>query len=107
MDGDLKGYITTGHYPDGGVGEVFLKMDRQGGAISGFCDAWSIAVSLLLQVGVSLEAICEKFRGSRFSPDGRTDTPGIRYTTSPIDYAVRYLHRRHVEGRSLTDEEPA
>ena len=89
-----KGYLTVGLYPDGRVGEVFLKMDKQGGTVSGFCDAWAIAISLLLQTGTPLETIVAKYRGARFEPSGLTETPDIRSCSSPVDYAVRYLEQR-------------
>lgn len=103
-EGRHKGYITVGLYDDGSVGEVFLKLDQQGSQVSGFCDAWSIAVSMLLQTGTSLETACRKFRGARFEPSGRTETPGIRVALSPVDYAARYLERRFVSKLPLTDD---
>lgn len=106
-DGRHKGYVTVGLYDDGTVGEVFLKLDQQGSQVSGFCDAWSIAVSMLLQTGTSLEVVCRKFRSMRFEPSGRTETPGIRVADSPVDYAARYLEHRFVRGLQLTDEAPA
>lgn len=104
-EGRHKGYITVGLYDDGSVGEVFLKLDQQGSQVSGFCDAWSIAVSMLLQTGTSLETVCRKFRGARFEPSGRTETPGIRVALSPVDYAARYLERRFVSKLPLTDDD--
>jgi len=101
---DHDGYITVGFYEDGSVGEIFLKMHRQGGTVSGFCEAWAIAVSLLLQTGTTLEEICAKYRNLRFEPSGRTDTRGIRIALSPIDYVARYLERRFVQGKELADE---
>lgn len=102
-EGRHKGYVTVGLYDDGTVGEVFLKLDQQGSQVSGFCDAWSIAVSMLLQTGTSLEVVCRKFRSMRFEPSGRTETPGIRVADSPVDYAARYLEHRFVRGLQLSD----
>jgi len=56
-EGDIDGYVIVGLYPDGRPGEVFLRIAQQGGTVSGFADAWAIAVSLLLQTGTPLEAI--------------------------------------------------
>jgi ribonucleoside-diphosphate reductase alpha chain len=92
--GDYKGYITVGLYEDGTPGEVFLKMDKAGGTIRGFADAWAIAVSMLLQTGTPLATICEKFKGMRFEPGGPTDTPEIRVAQSPMDYVARWLELR-------------
>jgi ribonucleoside-diphosphate reductase alpha chain len=92
--GDSKGYVTVGFFEDGSVGEVFVKMDRQGGTVSGFADAWAITVSMLLQTGTPLQDICEKFRGMSFEPAGVTDNPEIRLARSPVDYLARWLASR-------------
>jgi ribonucleoside-diphosphate reductase alpha chain len=90
----VKGYITANCWEDGAVGEIFVKMDKQGSAMSGFVDAWAISVSMLLQVGVPLKTIIGKFRGQRFQPGGYTKNSDIRIATSPIDYIVRWLELR-------------
>lgn len=89
--GPLKGYITVSCYEDGRPGELFVKLDRQGSTVSGFIDAWAISVSFLLQRGVALKEICQKFRGTQFEPRGMTDNPDIRIVSSPVDYVVRWL----------------
>lgn len=100
VDGDIKakGYLTVGFYEDGTPGEIFAKLDRQGSVASGFLDSWSIAVSLLLQKGMPVEEICNKFIGMSFQPSGFTDNPQIRIAKSPIDYIARYLKSRFVKG---------
>ena len=100
---DIKGYITTGCYDDGKLGEIFLKMDRQGSQTSGFVDAFAISVSMLLQGGMSIEEICRKFKSMRFEPAGVTDNPNIRFALSPIDYVARWLEAKYV---TKTDELP-
>lgn len=93
----VKGYITANTYPDTGkLGEVFVKMSDQGSQISGFCDAWSIAVSMLLQSGTPVETIVKKFRGMAFEPEGMTGNPDIPIVKSPIDYVCRWLELRFV-----------
>jgi ribonucleoside-diphosphate reductase alpha chain len=52
--GDSEGYITAGEYPDDGIGEIFLKVSKQGSTLAGLMDAFSIAVSVGLQYGVPL-----------------------------------------------------
>jgi ribonucleoside-diphosphate reductase alpha chain len=89
-----KGYLNVGLYDDGSPGEIFLKMDRQGSEVSGFADAWAIAISMLLQHGVSLHTIVDKFKAMRFEPSGMTETDGIRIAKSPVDYVCHYLARR-------------
>lgn len=105
IGGQHKGYITIGLYEDGRVGEIFVKMDRQGSQVSGFVDAWSIAVSMLLQMGMPLKQICEKFRGSRFEPEGFTDNPDIQIAQSPIDYIVRWLEGKYVDNELTKDKQ--
>ena len=100
----VKGYLTVGQYEDGGLGEIFVKMDKQGSQVSGFVDAWAIAVSMMLQVGVPLSEIIAKFRGMHFEPSGMTGVPEIRFAQSPIDYVVRWLDMRFVEKEKPNDE---
>ena len=95
---DYDGYIIAGLYPDGRVGELFVKLDRQGSSASGFVDAWAISVSLLLQTGTPLATLCAKFRGARFDPGGKTDNQAIPFCSSPIDYVARWLEAKFVGG---------
>ena len=44
--GGAEGYLTTGSYPDDGLGEVFIKLGKQGSTLAGVMDAFSIAVSV-------------------------------------------------------------
>lgn len=100
----IKGYVTTNTYDDGRVGEVFVKLDKMGSEVSGMVDAWSILASMLLQYGVPLADVIGKARGTRFEPSGRTDTPGLRYTSSPLDYVARYLERRFILKEPFVDD---
>jgi ribonucleoside-diphosphate reductase alpha chain len=89
--GGAEGYLTGGSYPDGGLGEVFLKLGKQGSTLAGVMDAFSIAVSIGLQYGVPLETYVEKFTNLRFEPAGLTDDPDIRMAQSMMDYIFRRL----------------
>src|SRR5918995_3401689 len=40
--GGAEGYMTSGSYPDDGLGEVFLKLGKQGSTLAGVMDAFSI-----------------------------------------------------------------
>jgi ribonucleoside-diphosphate reductase alpha chain len=91
----VKGYLTIGLYEDGRVGEIFIKMSKQGSQVSGFVDAWAISVSMLLQMGVSLDVITRKFRGMRFEPSGRVEGRSD-LALSPIDYVCKYLRKKFV-----------
>ena len=89
--GGADGYITAGSYPGDGLGEVFLKLGKQGSTLAGVMDAFSIAVSVALQYGVPLETYVQKFTNMRFEPAGMTDDPDIRMAQSMMDYIFRRL----------------
>jgi ribonucleoside-diphosphate reductase alpha chain len=89
--GGAEGYMTSGSYPDDGLGEVFLKLGKQGSTLAGVMDAFSIAVSIGLQYGVPLETFVSKFTNLRFEPAGMTDDPDVRMSQSIMDYIFRRL----------------
>ena len=86
-----EGYMTAGSYPDDGIGEVFIKMSKQGSTLAGVMDAFSVAISIGLQYGVPLEAFVSKFTNMRFDPAGMTDDPDVRIAQSIMDYLFRRL----------------
>jgi ribonucleoside-diphosphate reductase alpha chain len=86
-----EGYLTASSYPDDGLGEVFLKMSKQGSTLAGVMDAFSVAISIGLQYGVPLETYVSKFTNMRFEPAGMTDDPDIRMASSVMDYIFRRL----------------
>ncbi|MGW1347099.1 vitamin B12-dependent ribonucleotide reductase [Kribbella sp. NPDC002412] len=89
--GGAEGYMTAGSYPDDGLGEVFLKMGKQGSTLAGVMDAFSIAISIALQHGVPLETYVQKFTNLKFEPAGLTDDPDVRMAQSIMDYIFRRL----------------
>ena len=89
--GGAEGYMTAGSYPDDGLGEVFLKLGKQGSTLAGVMDAFSIAISIALQYGVPLETYVQKFTNMRFEPAGLTDDPDVRMAQSIVDYIFRRL----------------
>jgi ribonucleoside-diphosphate reductase alpha chain len=89
--GGAQGYMISSSYPDDGLGELFLKMAKQGSTLAGVMDAFSIAVSIGLQYGVPLDTYVEKFTNMRFEPAGITDDPDVRMTSSIVDYVFRRL----------------
>jgi ribonucleoside-diphosphate reductase alpha chain len=91
-----EGYMTAGMYEDGSLGEVFLKLGKQGSTLAGVMDAFSIAISLALQHGVPLETYISKFTNMRFEPAGMTDDPDIRIAQSVMDYIFRRLALDHL-----------
>ena len=89
--GGHEGYLTIGLYPDGSPGEIFIKISKEGSAISGFCQAFCRAFSLALQYGLTIEESVVRFKGMKFEPNGRTSNPDIPNADSIIDYVARYI----------------
>ncbi|MBR7829778.1 vitamin B12-dependent ribonucleotide reductase [Actinospica sp. MGRD01-02] len=89
--GGAEGYMIANSYPDDGLGEVFLKMAKQGSTLAGMMDAFSIAISVGLQYGVPLETYVSKFTNMRFEPAGLTEDPDVRMAQSILDYIFRRL----------------
>ena len=89
--GGAEGYMTSGAHEDGELGEIFLKLGKQGSTLAGVMDAFSIAVSIGLQYGVPLETYVSKFTNLRFEPAGMTDDPDVRMSQSIMDYIFRRL----------------
>jgi ribonucleoside-diphosphate reductase alpha chain len=98
-----SGYMTASTYPDDGVGEVFLKLGKQGSTLAGVMDAFSIAISVGLQYGIPLESYAAKFTNMRFEPAGMTDDPDIRIATSVMDYIFRRLALDHLPYEERAD----
>jgi ribonucleoside-diphosphate reductase alpha chain len=88
--------MTAGMYEDGSLGEVFLKLGKQGSTLAGVMDAFSIGISIALQHGVPLETYISKFTNMRFEPAGMTDDPDIRIAQSVMDYIFRRLALDHL-----------
>jgi len=89
--GGAEGYLTAGSYPDDGLGEIFIKLGKQGSTLAGVMDSFALAISIALQYGVPLETFVEKFTNLRFEPAGPTDDPDVRMATSIMDYVFRRL----------------
>jgi len=86
-----EGYLIAGSYPDDGLGEIFVKLGKQGSTLAGVMDAFSMSISVGLQYGIPLEFYVSKFMNLRFEPAGMTDDPDVRIATSVLDYLFRRL----------------
>ena len=89
--GGAEGYMTSGAHENGDLGEIFLKLGKQGSTLAGVMDAFSIAISISLQYGVPLETFISKFTNMKFEPAGLTDDPDVRMCQSVMDYVFRRL----------------
>ena len=98
------GYITVGFYDDGSPGEVFLKMSKEGSVISGLIDTIATMTSILLQYGVPLESLVDKFSHVRFEPSGFTSNQDIPIAKSIIDYVFRWLGQKFLSQNQVDTE---
>jgi ribonucleoside-diphosphate reductase alpha chain len=98
------GYLVVGLYEDGQPGEIFVVMSKEGSTISGLMDAFATAISLALQHGVPLQALCDKFKHATYEPSGVTQNPEIRFASSITDYVFKWLERKFL-GETLPQVE--
>src|SRR5665213_1796291 len=96
-----EGYLTVGLYPNGQVGELFIRMAKEGSTISGLMDSFATAISMCLQHGVPLKLLCEKFAHTRFEPSGWTGNEQIGYAKSIMDYLFRWMQLRFLSGHQF------
>lgn len=89
--GPHEGYLTIGLYEDGSPGEIFIKIAKEGSALSGMCQAFCRAFSLAMQFGLTVEEAVVRFKGMRFEPMGMTSNPEIPEAQSIVDYVARYM----------------
>lgn len=98
-DGDgtreIKGYVQTGLYEDGRLGEIFIRIGKPG-ASEAIYDQLAVACSVALQHGASVDELFGKFVRTDFEPSGAVlDVAGISRCSSPLDLVARYLIAKH------------
>jgi len=105
-----KVFLRTGEYEDGGLGEIFIDMHKEGAAFRSMMNCFAIAVSMGLQYGVPLEDLVDQFCFTRFEPHGRVEGhENIKVSTSVIDYVFRVLGYEYLNRTDLAhviDEAP-
>src|SRR5262245_9164826 len=105
-----KVFLRTGEYEDGGLGEIFIDMHKEGAAFRSMMNCFAIAVSMGLQYGVPLEDLVDQFCFTRFEPHGRVEGhENIKVATSVIDYVFRVLGFEYLNRTDLAhviDEAP-
>ena len=67
--GAHKLHISTGEYPDGALGEIFLDFQREGSFSRDMLHAFAMAVSLGLQHGIPLVAFQRTIANLKMEPD--------------------------------------
>lgn len=100
-----KGYIMMNEYPDGSLGEVFLRLGKTGTTLAGFIDGFTQLLSIALQYGVPLDKMVRSFVHTKFEPAGFTDNPQIRFADSLYDYLFKLLDIRYFGGKNSGLEE--
>jgi len=86
-----EGYLTVGMYPNGKPGEMFISMAKEGSVVSGLMDSFATSVSIMLQYGVPLKVLVNKFSHARFEPSGFTSNKEIPIAKSVMDYIFRWM----------------
>ncbi|MDR0585153.1 MAG: vitamin B12-dependent ribonucleotide reductase [Treponema sp.] len=100
-------FIRTGEYEDGGLGEIFLDMHKEGAAFRSLLNGFAITVSLGLQYGVPLEEYVDAFTFSRFEPNGMVQGHDyVKMATSVIDYIFRDLAISYLKRTDLGQVKP-
>jgi len=94
---EVKGYVTTGEYEDGSLGEIFVKIGKPGSS-EAIYDEWATAVSIALQYGAPVDVLLDKHLNTRFEPSGRVvGVPGVTKCTSPLDLVARFLMNKYAK----------
>jgi len=86
-----EGYLTIGLFEDGTLGEIFIKMSKEGSTLSGLIQGFCRAFSLAIQYGLPLQEATDRFMNMRFDPMGQTSNPKIKDATSILDYVAQFL----------------
>lgn len=85
-------YVTAGEYPDGRLGEIFVKgAGKEGSTTQGLLDAFATCFSIALQYGAEFPMLVRKFHHMKFEPQGFTDHPGLGECRSLIDALMKWL----------------
>lgn len=88
---EIKGYIRTGEYVDGGkkrLGEIYITVGKPGSSEAMY-DMFAIAASMALQHGVPVRKFFNKFVNTRYEPSGRAKNG--QNCTSILDYIARWV----------------
>ncbi len=106
--GGHKVYLRTGEYVDGGLGEIFIDMHKEGAAFRSLMNNFAIAISIGMQYGVPLEEYVEAFTFTRFEPAGMVEgNEAIKMATSVLDYIFRELAISYLGRNDLAHAEPS
>jgi len=103
--GGMSVYLTTGEYPDGRLGEIFLDVEKQGSLARALLNAFAISVSKGLQSGILLQEYADEFLFYRFLPGGIvTGHDKISTCSSILDFVFRELSIRYLDRKDLVQK---
>lgn len=94
--GGFEGYIHTGVYEDGTLGEVFIDGSKCGSTMQGLMGGIGLLASMGLQYGVPLATLVDKLSFTSFEPAGFTGNPDIPQARSILDYVFRWLGQHYL-----------
>ncbi|MEJ1993188.1 MAG: hypothetical protein P8X50_16280, partial [Maritimibacter sp.] len=101
------GYLRTGEYQDGSLGEIFIDMHKEGAGFRAMMNNFAIAVSVGLQYGVPLEEFVDAFTFTKFEPAGMVQgNDSIKNATSILDYIFRELAVSYLDRTDLAHVKP-
>jgi ribonucleoside-diphosphate reductase alpha chain len=112
-----KLYLTTGNYPNGKLGEIFvdsclkkgkgLKEEHNEDPYSSLMRCFAISISIGLQYGVPLEEFVDAFTFTKFKPRGVVQGHDhIKMVTSPIDFIFRHVAIEYLQKYDLAQVHP-
>lgn len=91
-------YILTGCYPDGRLGEIFIRLGKEGSTMRGLMNIVGILCTTLLRNGVPVDQVCFLLReGGDYPPSGKTDNKEMPETASLTRYVADWLEENFRE----------
>ena len=83
-------YVTVNFYPDSGLpAEVFIRIAKEGTAISGFVEALAITISIAWQYGVPWEVLYDKYLHQIFEPRDDESSSLVDAIGKTIDKVIK------------------
>lgn len=101
---EVKGYFIVGMYDDGSPGELYIHLGKEGDDVHGWANAWSKAISMLLQFGISHQYIYDKFKYLEFFPKGITNMKSSPICKSIIDLIMKYMESNFPPTSKLNED---
>jgi hypothetical protein len=89
-------FVTLGYYPDGRLGEIFIRQSGEGSTLGAIMDAMATAISIGLQSGIPWEVFAAKMAHQRFEPQGMTEAEDddLKMVSSVLDYLARWVEKK-------------